>query len=122
LPFIEGADVFRAIVPLAAVATGRVGPQSQMTQQVAHQDIHQDIHQDAHQDKLNETRRMILSYCIVPQTMSAIAEHCGYKDRVNFTKLYLKPLLESGLILKTIPDKPSSKNQKYVTAQFGEVK
>jgi ATP-dependent DNA helicase RecG len=112
--FIEGADVFRTIVPLAAVATGRVGPQSQMTQQ--------DAHQDAHQDKLNDTQRMVLSYCSVPQTRSAIAEHCGYKDRVNFTKLYLKPLLESGLILMTIPDKPSSKNQKYVTSQFGEVK
>ena len=30
-------------------------------------------------------------------------------------KEYMKPLLKNGELVMTIPDKPNSKNQKYVT-------
>ena len=39
----------------------------------------------------------------------------GYKDPRYFTKEYMKPLLKNGELVMTIPDKPNSKNQKYVT-------
>ena len=41
-------------------------------------------------------------------------EHLGYKDIKNFNKQYLLPLIESGKITMTIPDKPNSKSQKYI--------
>lgn len=41
-------------------------------------------------------------------------EFVGLKARRSFTDKYLKPLLESGRLLMTLPDKPQSKNQKYV--------
>lgn len=41
-------------------------------------------------------------------------EYCGYKDRKNFVKKHLQPLLNSGQLQMTIPDKPKSKNQKYI--------
>jgi len=41
----------------------------------------------------------------------------GYLDRKNFKKIYIKPLIESGELNMTIPDKPTSKNQKYVTSK-----
>ena len=35
-------------------------------------------------------------------------------SRRQFNERYMKPLIESGELLMTIPDKPKSKNQKYV--------
>ncbi len=35
-------------------------------------------------------------------------------NRQHFANHYLKPLLEAGKIVMTIPDKPKSRNQKYV--------
>jgi hypothetical protein len=46
-----------------------------------------------------------------------IAEHCGYKDVRNFSSAFLKPLLELGRLQMTHPDKPTSRNQKYVAAE-----
>ena len=42
-------------------------------------------------------------------------EYMEYKHTRNFTMLYLKPLLEKGLLQMTIPEKPNHKNQKYIT-------
>ena len=41
-----------------------------------------------------------------------IAAMLGYKDKRSVRKL-LNPLIESGRIAMTIPDKPNSRNQKY---------
>ena len=42
-----------------------------------------------------------------------IAEALGLSDRKNVRRLYLDPALELGLIEMTIPDKPTSRLQKY---------
>lgn len=55
----------------------------------------------------------ILEFCIEPKSKKELCEYLGYKDRNHFTERYLKPLIESGLLHMTIPDKPNSKNQKY---------
>ena len=41
----------------------------------------------------------------------------GYKDAKSFSKRYLTPLYDSGKIQMTIPEHPTSKNQKYVTVK-----
>ena len=43
-----------------------------------------------------------------------IAKYLGYKDKKTVRK-YLNPLIEQGRIARTIPDKPNSRLQKYVT-------
>ena len=44
---------------------------------------------------------------------SEIMQRMGLKNRPAFRKTYLEPALQAKLIEMTIPDKPSSKNQKY---------
>ena len=56
----------------------------------------------------------ILAYCIEPISISEIAEMLGYKDKRSVRKL-LNPMLEIGRISRTIPNKPNSSKQKYVT-------
>ena len=40
----------------------------------------------------------------------------GYTDKRTVRK-YLDPLIKSGRIAMTVPDKPTSKNQKYITVK-----
>ena len=46
-------------------------------------------------------------------------EHLGLKNRVYVFKDYVSPLVDEGLIALTIPDKPKSPRQKYVTTEQG---
>jgi len=57
----------------------------------------------------------ILEYCVEPRKKSEIAEYCGFKGMKNFTKKYLKPLIDAGKVSMTIPDKPKSQNQRYIS-------
>ena len=58
----------------------------------------------------------ILNFCITAKSMLEIANHLGIKDRKTVRR-YLSPLIEQGRIARTIPDKPNSRLQKYVTIQ-----
>jgi ATP-dependent DNA helicase RecG len=60
---------------------------------------------------------MILQYCSIPRTKREIVERFEYSDIKYFTKGFLKPLLESGRLQMTFPDKPNSRNQKYVATE-----
>lgn len=106
-PFVQD-DVFRTIVPLAPVAIEKVGPQekTQVTTQVKTQVTTQVTITDK-----------ILVFCLEPHSKAEIAEHCGYKNTKNFTQKYLRPLLDTGKLQMTIPDKPRSQNQKYITSE-----
>ena len=59
----------------------------------------------------------ILEFCKEPKTRAEIQEYVGINNRGHFRTAILDPLLKNGKLLRTIPDKPNSKNQKYVTAK-----
>lgn len=59
----------------------------------------------------------LLEFCAVPRSRSEMQAFCGVPGRKKFNNDYLKPLLDSGKLVMTIPEKPSSKNQKYVAAK-----
>jgi Fic family protein len=50
----------------------------------------------------------------VPYTTIELMDKVGIKSRASFKKNYLDPLLQSGMIEMTIPDKPMSRNQRYI--------
>ena len=50
----------------------------------------------------------------VPYTGTALMSKLGLKSKEAFRKNYMKPAMELGLIQMTIPDKPKSRNQRYI--------
>ena len=76
---------------------------SRTTDQVSDQDTDQD-------DNIGR-----LTKVLGDKEMSAAGIMCelGLSHRPTFRKNYLAPALEKGIIERTIPDKPNSKNQKY---------
>ncbi len=87
--FREG-DFFTTIIPLSTVATAKVGPG---------------------RDQVVNAK--ILAYCSTPKSKKEICENLQLKNLTYFTRKYLAPLLESGQLVYTIPDKPNSSKQKY---------
>ena len=50
----------------------------------------------------------------VPYTSNALMEKVGLKSKEGFFRNYLRPATEMNLVQMTIPDKPNSKNQRYI--------
>lgn len=65
------------------------------------------------------TQDKIIVFCAEPRSKAEIAEHCGFRSIKHLSDKYLKPLLNSGLLAMTIPDKPNSRNQKYIAVEQG---
>lgn len=66
-----------------------------------------------HDEQQGEEER-ILEFCITPRTILEIMEALGLKERKS-ARRHIKPLVERGRLAMTLPDKPKSKNQKYIT-------
>lgn len=50
----------------------------------------------------------------VPYTSKALMEKLGLKSKEGFRRNYLRPAMDMHLVSMTIPDKPNSRNQRYV--------
>lgn len=50
-------------------------------------------------------------------SMDELMTFMDYKNRAQFRKLYINPLLNEGLIKRTIPEKPKAPKQKYVVTE-----
>ena len=58
----------------------------------------------------------IIEFCAEPKSREGIQLFVGIAHREHFRAKILKPLLDSGKLKMTIPDKPNSRNQKYIKA------
>lgn len=61
----------------------------------------------------------LLHFCFEPRFITEIMKIFGWKDRTKFRNRYINPLIERHFIEMTIPDKPTSGNQKYLTSEKG---
>ena len=62
----------------------------------------------------------LLRACASPQKSSELQKLVGIKHRETFQRNYLDPLLAKGWIARTIPAKPKSRMQRYVTTAAGK--
>ncbi|MGD1821605.1 MAG: Fic family protein [Pleomorphochaeta sp.] len=59
--------------------------------------------------------RKVLEFCKEPKTRAEIQEFLAIKSRPYLSQKILNPLIEKDLLLLTLPDKLTSKKQKYYT-------
>ena len=50
----------------------------------------------------------------IPYTSKALMEKLGLRSKEGFRRNYLRPAMDMNLIRMTIPDKPNSRNQRYI--------
>ena len=64
-----------------------------------------------------EQVKALLDFCKTPRSRKEMQEFVGVEGRKAFNNNFLKPLFDDGKIKMTIPDKPNSRNQKYVAVE-----
>jgi ATP-dependent DNA helicase RecG len=64
----------------------------------------------AHDERMN----ILVNFCSIPRSREEMQAQIGIEHREYFRKTFLKPLLKAGRLQMTIPDKPNSRNQKYI--------
>lgn len=77
-------------------------------------DAPQDVPQEIASQKGNETDDRIIEFCREARSIQEVLAHLGLKDRKSLM-VHINNLLEHGRLARTIPDKPKSKNQKYIS-------
>lgn len=72
-----------------------------------------------HQERLKKDlmRALILDFCKEAKSFLEIMNMLDLKDRVNFKRVYISPLIAKGLLTMTEPDNPTSRNQMYVATK-----
>ena len=130
-PEFKEGDIFRIIVPLSEAATSTVGPiensniqastevttqvSTEVTTQVSTEVTTQVNPEITAQIKLSsEKLAELLVYCSTPKSRKELQTFCGIKTAEYFRKNIINPMIKNKMIRPTIPDKPNSRNQKYV--------
>ena len=119
--FIEG-DIFKIIIPLSVGSMTKVGPgtlpvASGQVVKSSGQVVKSSVQADdtAISVKLDITKlNALLDYCSEARSRIEMQAFCEISSRDYFRNKILLPLLESGRLKRTIPDKPNSSKQKYI--------
>ena len=78
---------------------------------------HDATHDATHDVSVLQKQHQLLKFCVVPKSRDEMQTYLHISNRSHFSKVYLKPLLNAGKLEMTLPDKPKSKNQKYITVR-----
>lgn len=71
-------------------------------------------------DERNEYWLPILNECITPKSIKEILETLHLSNQTKNFKNIIQPLVDIGLLNRTLPDRPTSGNQKYLTSNNGK--
>jgi ATP-dependent DNA helicase RecG len=64
--------------------------------------------------------KILLKYCIIPRKKSDILKKLKLSLRHQNFQKHVQPVIQDGLLVMTIPDKPNSNQQKYFTTENGK--
>jgi ATP-dependent DNA helicase RecG len=79
-----------------------------------------DRDKEAIKERISEMTKGILNYCTEPKSRDELFEKMGlYKNTKNFQN-HIKPLIHLGWIYLTLPNKLTSRDQKYYTTDLGK--
>lgn len=70
-------------------------------------------------DQVIDRTVLVLTYCIDPRTRQEILKHIGLTNTSSNFKRNAGLAMEQGWVAMTIPDKPNSRNQQYITTPAG---
>jgi ATP-dependent DNA helicase RecG len=70
-------------------------------------------------DQISDNQRDTIAFCTVQRSMTELQYKFGFSNRTYFKRNTLDPLIDSGLIQMTNPEKPRASNQKYVLSDHG---
>ena len=59
----------------------------------------------------------LMAFCSEPRTRTELQTFCKVASRDYFRNHILNPMIDAGLLIRTIPDKPNSPKQKYEKAK-----
>lgn len=90
--FIE-EDIFKTIIPLTNQATNQASNQAS--------------------NQANKEIKDLLEFCKVPRSRIEMQKFMNLSNRGYFRIEILNPLIKGGLLKLSLPDKPTSPNQKY---------
>lgn len=62
----------------------------------------------------------LLTECETAKNITELMNILKWKNRTKFRQKYIFPLIEKGLLMMTIPDKPRSSKQKYQLTKTGQ--
>lgn len=85
-----------------------------------HQESNQETdqgNQESNQEKWEQKQNEILKFCEIPRTAQNIMDMLEISNQSVNRKRYIAPLVEKGLLVMTIPDNPTDRNQKYQRKQ-----
>jgi len=78
-----------------------------------------DKDREAIRNNITPKAEQLLQYCVEPKSREAIFDKIGlYNNTKNFGN-HFKPLIDVGWLQLTLPDKPTSRDQRYLTSVLG---
>jgi ATP-dependent DNA helicase RecG len=81
--------------------------------------VHPEVYDQDHDQDISEVEQVLL-YCQKARSRRDILTQLGLVNHtLNFRK-HLLPIIENGLIVKTLPEKPTSRNQRYLITEKGK--
>ena len=63
----------------------------------------------------------VLVFVLSPIPMESLLSFMKYRSKNKFREMYLNPIIKSGLVDRTIPEKPNDPNQQYIITKKGRL-